>query len=303
MPVNPFPFQDLPRVSRGENQLVGTLQSFWQESGFSHTFVPGLEQLIGKTLGVNCTISLERLFTDQSERFLASLPPSGAYLLFGLTPLTQKMVMELDLILAHAIIDRLLGGTGEPMGAVGPLSEVEEGILSYFVLKVLAHLHERVGEGGKLHFRLEELASSCQRWKESLSPSGVILLVGVTLGHRRGYCKLVIPTVLLQKGFLEAFNHVTREQSAMVGQIALSEQELLDRFGWVESKLWASIGETTLRSREIQGLAKGDVVFFDKTRISLREGRAEGEVSLRMGKKGRRARIISAGKHIEVELL
>lgn len=299
MPVNPFPFQDLPKVSRGENQLVGTLQSFWQESGFSQTFVPSLEQLISKTLGVNCTISLERLFTDQSERFLASLPPSGAYLLFGLTPLTQKMVMELDLILAHAIIDRLLGGTGEPMGAVGPLSEVEEGILSYFVLKVLAHLHERVGEGGKLHFRLEELAPSCQRWKESFKGShSVILFVGVTLGHRRGYGKLVIPAVLLQKGFLEAFNHVTREQP-----VALSEPELLDRFGWVESKLLAEIGETTLRSREIQGLAKGDVVFFDKTRISLREGRAEGEVSLRMGKKGRRARIISAGKHIEVELL
>ena len=218
MTTSPFSFQNLPQVSRTENDLVVALQSLWQRMGFAQQLVPNLEQVIAKNVGLAAKLTVDRIFTtpakpesgkpESGKDFLATLPPAGAYVLLGLTPVSEKAIVEVDLQLAHVIIDRLLGGTGEPLGVIGPLSEVEEGVLSYFVLKLLAQIHEQAGGGTRLHFRLEEMAHSVKSWQAKVSDASVVIFLTLSLGHRSGYLKLILPANLIQKGFLEAFSGV-----------------------------------------------------------------------------------------------
>ncbi len=299
MPI-PFVFKNLPRVTRSENELLGALRALWQRIGFAQNFTPRLEQMIAKNVGLPCAIQLDRLMTTEIGELMAGGAAEGAYLLIGLTPMSQKVFAEVDLYLAHSLVDRLLGGTGEASGGFASLTEVESGVLSYLILKILSQLHEAGGSEKRLHFRLEEVARTWRGWEKFMTPGerAVALILSVVIGPKRGYVKLLLPQALIQKGFIEAFSGLKAPESPEAGG------DWVERFGWVQTRLWGEVGRTTLSGKELRGLAKGDVLLLDKTEAFLQEEQLSGNLVLHAdrGQQSWRGKIISVGKHIEVSL-
>ena len=65
--------------------------------------------------------------------------------------------------LASTAIDRLLGGTGEAERIQRPLTDIEQGVLSFIVLKVLSHFHDGFESGRELALFLDRFRLHARR--------------------------------------------------------------------------------------------------------------------------------------------
>lgn len=284
--IKPFDFSRLPKISRQDILILDALRSFLPRIGFSDELGRSLRRLVGRALGTPFSFREEKITNIRLSTALPTLPKQGVYLVFGLAPLEEKAFLELDPFLAHVAIDRLLGGTGEPLTMVRPLTEIEEGVLSYVFLKILAEIFERCGRTARVHFRLEGYRSSSDEILSLVSGSGkegrgVMISYRLTVGDRSGYGRLILPSPFVEKAFLEPMEG---------GQAALSERELqyyaarLSNLGFLATNLWAEVGSATLKAGELADLEAGDVVLLQKTGARLDGERLEGYLPLRLGR-------------------
>ena len=88
----------------------------------------------------------------------SAIPSPCCLAVLALTPQTPRSFLDIDLSLAHAAIDLMLGGAGD-VPLLVRLTDIEDGVMSYLVLEMLKAISTQVAEGlPKL--RLEGLARS-----------------------------------------------------------------------------------------------------------------------------------------------
>lgn len=274
--IKPFNFRELPKVSRQEATLLEGLMASLPRIGFSDNLSQSLKTLLGKLFGTRVSIEIQKIQSFDFSPGGSALPPQGVYLTFGLAPLQEKAVLELDPFLTHVAIDRLLGGTGEPPVMMRPLTEIEEGVLSYIFLKILAEIFERCGRSARLHFRLEGIRPT----PEGI-PGGstLFLFFRISLGGRSGYARLILPTLFAQKALLEPLEGTAPGTERDLQYYAARFMNL----GFLQTELWAEIGSATLKGRELMSLEPGDVVVMEKTSARFHDGRLEGVIPLKLG--------------------
>ena len=159
-----------------------------------------------------------------------------------------------------------------------PLTEIEEGVISYLFLKILSEIFERCGRSARVHFRLEECRSS----PEGLLPlprGGVLISYRLSLGDRSGYARLILPSPFVEKALLEPL-----EGAEIGGRELTYYAARLSNLGFIETNLWAEIGSVSLRGTDLKNLEAGDVVLLDKTQARWHDGKLEGHLPLRLGR-------------------
>jgi flagellar motor switch protein FliM len=297
--IRPFDYKGLPKVSRQDLKLLDALQSFLPRIGFSDDLGRSLRQLLIKELGASFSFRREKIETANLGETLRRLSPQGVYLLFGMAPLESKAILEVDPFFAQMAVDKLLGGRGEPFAALRPLTEIEEGILSYLFLKILRHLFERCGRSARVHFRLEEFCSSPDEILRKVrgGEGAVLMTFRLVFGERSGYARLVLPSPFVQKGLLEPLEGM-KEASSEERDFQYYAARL-ENFGFVETSLWAELGRTTLKAKELNSLEPGDVVLVENAEARVTNGRLEGYLAVRLGTGGHgafRAKIMEGEK-------
>ena len=294
--VRPFDFKRLPKVSRQDLRLLEGLQSFLPRVGFSEDLGRSIKRLLAKELGLSFSFQREKIATVDLTATLRSLSHQGVYALFGMTPLEGKAILEIDPFMAQMAIDRLLGGKGEPLTMIRPLTEIEEGVLSYLFLKILAHIFERCGRSARVHFRLEGFRSSSDEILPMVKQgeSGVLILLRITFGERAGYARLILPSPFVQRALLEPLE--AAQAAGMFERDLQYYAARLENLGFLQTTLWAEVGRTTLKAKEMKGLEAGDVVLLERTGARVKDGKLDGFLPVRVGRGDRgafRGQIIS----------
>lgn len=274
--VKPFNFGSLPKVSRDSVILLDQLTVFLPRIGFSDELGRAVKRIVHRLLGVPFSFEIEKIKNESLNTLKNSLPRQGVYLVFGLAPLQEKGWLEIDPFMAQVAIDRLLGGSGEPLTMVRPLTEIEEGVLSYIFLKILAEIFERSGRSARVHFRLEGCAASADDLAEG---DGIFITLRLTLGNRSGYARMILPSPFVRKALLDPV-----EGAVLSGRELEYYAARLANLGFLETDLWAEIGRATLRPKDLQGLEAGDVFVLEKTAVNFRGGRLDGRMPLRVGR-------------------
>jgi flagellar motor switch protein FliM len=115
---------------------------------------------------------------------LASLCPS---------PHKARGLLEVEASLAHAAVDLLLGGAGDVI-ALRPLTEIEEGVLSFLLVEALKALAPYVSPGVP-RVRLEKMVRDVEEVLPSLMGERHLLAVQlrVSVGSHSGYLRLFLP--------------------------------------------------------------------------------------------------------------
>lgn len=285
--IKPFDFKKLPKVSRKAQQILDALQSFLPRIGFTDELGRAVKRLVTKELGISFSFQREKIQTVPLAATLPTLSRQGVYLVFGMAPVEGKGILELDPFLAQMAIDKLLGGKGEPLNAIRPLTEIEEGVLSYLFLKILSHIFERCGRSARVHFRLDRFCSSSDDMEALLLPTtraageAVLISFRLTFGDRSGYARLILPSPFVQKVFLEPVEGAMAVEETRDFQYYAAR---LENLGYLETTLWAEVGRSTLKIKEVEGLEPGDVVLLEKTQARVKNGRLEGYLPIRLGK-------------------
>ena len=263
-------------MARGEASLLNALHRFFP-SDLPKKLGEAVTALLSQELGAACSVELEKLTSSEVTPYVQTLTKQGVVIVLGLASHEERGFCEIDLFFAHALIDRLLGGEGEPLKTLRPLTEIEQGVFSYLVLKILSVLYDLCGESPRAHFRLQEFCSSPQEVTRFIAPQSrlMILYWKVQVGMLTGSVRLVFPAAFIQKNFSPPLETSILEASSFA--------KSLQALGFIRTRLWADAGRSSVRQSELAGLKEGDVVLLDQAEVSLHDGKVVGHVNLRVG--------------------
>ena len=112
--VKPFHYQQLNKVTRREAELfkgmVRLAPRLGLDEGNRRILVQGLKSLLGDEV----TLNLRGMGTTHDTPWSQGSEYEAVYGILGLGPLPHKAIVKLDPALAFVLIDKLLGGAGEP---------------------------------------------------------------------------------------------------------------------------------------------------------------------------------------------
>jgi type III secretion system YscQ/HrcQ family protein len=262
-PWRPFTFTKLEKVSRNESRLTGRLK--WL------TPRPEATEALGARLkGIFDT---QVAFTLESVRVLApaelrrhlSEPTFLSFLVPGSH--RGRAVLEIELALAHAAVDLLLGGAGETVG-LRPLTDIEEGVASFVILEALKALAPGM-DPGQPKLRLEGVARGVDEAAARLSEEGPVLVVHLRarLGAQEGMVRLFVPSGVLD--VMEPAQVAEQRRAVLQADV----QAHLPRLALVRTWLRAEIGHAEIAAQDLSSLRVKDVVLVDA--LSARPDRGE----------------------------
>ena len=278
--IKPFKFH-LTKISGALNQLVADLLDFLPASGARESFHLAIRKTLQQYLS-DVRYYLAAIEPVTFPDFFTALPNPCCVGVLGMEPFKQKAFVELDPLLGNLVIDKLLGGKGEEWGELRPLTETEQGVIEFLLLKLLHQIHKLSGENAKLHFRLEQMTLEPAKLKifQKEKDSLICLKIHVALLNQSGFFKIYLPTPWILEGFLK---DLPEDRDSRLHQIL---KENLKHFEALPLELSGSLGEATLTCGDLKNLETGDVVLFDESGVSKEGDRWQGEVQLVAGPEG-----------------
>jgi flagellar motor switch protein FliM len=264
----PFVFSNLEKVSKRHVQLVKNLE--WmlpnvRATGEVSSAVKGrlqemLEEKVSLQVEYAHVVPMSQLQHYVGETtFLAVLTPQ---------PNKTRGLLEVELGLAHHAIDMLLGGAGDAV-ALRPLTDIEEGVMTYLIIETLKALSPSL-DASLPKLRIEGVVrgfGDIQGLIPETENLAVVQLKAV-FGPHSGYVRLVIPEDVLSTANPPTDAAVRRARRAADAEAHLT------RLSNVKTWVRAEIGMIEIAAAELAQLRERDVVLVDQ--LSCRPDQGEG---------------------------
>lgn len=265
-----YTFPDLEKLSRAQALLTDRLEWLMPSAGASERASQAISarlkelfeddvQLLLDNVHLASPQKLSQLLSDPT--FLAVLCPS---------PHKTRGFMEVGLGLAHAAIDKLLGGSGEQV-ANRRLTDIEEGVMEFIILEALKTLAPNL-EQGLPRMRLEGCARNV---KEALSllegeEQVVVVQLKSTLGAQDGFIRLFIPATVV--GMTNPPGQGPERRARQRYEVGRNQARLRSVKTWLR----AEIGHAEVTKSDVERLGSGDVVLLDG--LTARPDQGQGGV-------------------------
>ena len=117
----------------------------------------------------------------------------------NMSPLSGNIILELATNIGYTIIDRLLGGIGEPLEKVRDFSEIELSILEKIFNVIIELLREPWGNVVEIDPYLERIETNSQ-FAQIISPAEMIAIVtiNINIGGVEGLMNVCLPFLTLE---------------------------------------------------------------------------------------------------------
>nr|WP_330374339.1 hypothetical protein [Lachnobacterium bovis] len=114
-------------------------------------------------------------------------------------PLQGSIILELASNLGYAMVDRMLGGRGEPLDKQRDFSEIELLIIERILVVCVNLLREPWENVEDIHPRLERIETNSQ-YAQIISPSEMIAIVtlNITIGDVEGLMNICLPYITIE---------------------------------------------------------------------------------------------------------
>ena len=172
--------------------------------------------------------------------------------IINFAPLKGNIILEIASNLGYAMVDRMLGGEGEPLEKTREFSEIELLIIER-ILTVCVNIHPR----------LERIETNSQ-FAQIISPSEMIAIVtiNIKIGDVEGLMNVCLPYLTLED-IMDKLN-TKYWYSTMQDK---DEQQYVDAIETLISKapipMKAVLGNSTISVSDFSGLQVGDIIRLD----------------------------------------
>ena len=174
--------------------------------------------------------------------------------------LKGNIILEIASNLGYAMVDRMLGGEGEPLEKTREFSEIELLIIERILTVCVNLLHEPWENVVDIHPRLERIETNSQ----FISPSEMIAIVtiNIKIGDVEGLMNVCLPYLTLED-IMDKLN-TKYWYSTMQDK---DEQQYVDAIETLISKapipMKAVLGNSTISVSDFSGLQVGDIIRLD----------------------------------------
>ncbi len=300
--VRPFRFTNLKRLTAAQVAVQESLAYYLTQRPLAPTFKESLAGLLERYLKVPAAFGETELRPIARKELGTLLPHVGCLVIVGASPTEHKILVELDPALVAFAVERLLGGAGDNGRILRPLTEIEAGVLSFLVLKLIAAFAVEWHNGREIALTLDRFASNLSEIGAVVdSVNGYQMLgVRVAVGKRNGYARIFLPEGLITQSFAAppaqgpadghelAYMRRTLPHLTHLGAVARVEAAVLD-----------------LTEADLEKLEPGDIVLLENHEIEKGPNGVGGNVFVKLGRGqngGLRGRLLNEGERLQLEI-
>lgn len=222
--------------------------------------------------------------------FLMSLPNPTSFNVFSMKPLEGSGVIEINPSIAFPMLDRLLGGKGEPFDSNREFSDIELSLFESILRVMMSTLKEAWGPVMDIYPTIESKESSPNVVQIVAQNEIVVMVVmEIIIGHSSGMMNICYPVISLEPVLpkLASRDLMLNETSSKKSR----NTELKVLLGGAKVNVEANLGTADLTMAEILDLQVGDVLRLsspadDIVSVSVDgKERFHGEIGLRRFRK------------------
>lgn len=190
-------------------------------------------------------------------------------------PLNGNIIMELATNLGYAMVDRMLGGPGEPLEKSREFSEIELLIIERIMTIAIELLREPWENVIDVHPRLERIETNSQ-FAQIISPSEMIAIVTINIkvGEVEGLMNICLPYLTLED-VMDKLNTKYWYSNIQTKSEIVYKENIESLISKAPMPVKAVLGNSIISVNDFISLQVGDIIRLDKG--------AEDELSVFVG--------------------
>ncbi len=277
-----YKFTGLPRLSREQVRLLNAMMAYLPETAFEADFKEKLRQVIEPLVHADIDLWFDGITRVEGGKLSSHLCDPTCVAVIGMLPKDRHLLVEVDLTVAQQAVDRMLGGNAEDTDGQRPLSEIEEGVFSFILLKALALLQEGAASEHQLALKLGGVVGSHDELSGRVPDDTSYLCVGFKLFFDLavGFLRVYLPEEIIKSELaaprpLEgpAFSRRMRRLGALAPRVAT-----------LKVPLRVEVGRIPFSVADLQALDTGDIILVEDPQVHLSGGALTGQVNAFIGK-------------------
>ncbi len=222
--------------------------------------------------------------------FLMSLPNPTSFNVFSVKPLEGSGVIEINPSIAFPMLDRLLGGKGEPFDASREFSDIELSLFETVLRVMMSTLKEAWAPVMEI-FPVIENKESSPNVVQIVAQNEIVVMVvmEIIIGHSSGMMNICYPVIALEPVLpkLASRDLMLNETSSKKSR----NTELQVLLGGAKVEVEANLGSANISMMDILEIKIGDILRLatpadDIVTVSVDgKDRFKGEIGLRRFRK------------------
>ena len=240
--------------------------------------------------------------------FLMSLPSPTSFNVFSMKPLDGSGILEINPSIAFPMVDRLLGGKGDPYETSREFTDIELNLMDT-ILRIIMGTLKEVWTPVIDMYPVVESKESSPNVVQIVAQNEIVVMVvmELTVGHSSGMMNICYPVISLESilNKLASRDFLLSETSAKKSR----NKELKALMGGARVYLYAFLGGAELTLRELLSVEKGDIIRLDRPADDKAVINADGKdrfigkIGLKRFRKSIEVTEILVGEHEEVKEL
>jgi flagellar motor switch protein FliM len=255
----PLKLYDFRRPDKFSKDQMRAIQMIHES--FSRTLTTSLSTMVRSMVSVE-VVAVDQLAYDE---FINSLVQPTVIGVLEMYPLSGNALLEINNQLTFAIIDRLLGGKGEPLRKPRDLTDIERTVMERVMMKILEHLEESWSTVVDIRFRFETMENN-PFFVQVCPGSDMVLLVTmkIQIGDVQGIMNFCIPYFVIEPLIDKLSSQQWFSSTGRKGAEGALEA-LTDRLQEVSVPLALELGHGIVSLGDVIQLQTGDVIKLDGT--------------------------------------
>ncbi len=222
--------------------------------------------------------------------FLMSLPNPTSFNVFSVKPLEGSGVIEINPSIAFPMLDRLLGGKGEPFDVTREFSDIELSLFETILRVMMSTLKEAWGPVMDVYPTIESKESSPNVVQIVAQNEIVVMVVmEIIIGQSSGMMNICYPVIALEPILPKLASRDLMLNETSTKKSRNTELQVL--LGGAKVGVEANLGNAELTMKDILELKVGDIVRLSNAaddNVTLRidgKERFRGKIGLRRFRK------------------
>lgn len=248
---------DFERPAKFSKEHLRTLEIIFEHYGrlISTTLPVYLRKAVQVTVASSETVTFSE-FTNA----LANPVVLG---IINFQPLGGTIIMELSATVAFAIIDRMLGGAGEPLERNREFSEIENRIVEKIMVICIQLLREPWKNVAEISPVLERIETNPQ-FAQVISPTDMIAIVtlNIRVGDVEGFMNICLPYFTLES-IMDRLNTKFWFSNMQERSDESYEEQIETMIRRVDVPIKAILGRSKVLVNDFVNLQVGDVIRLD----------------------------------------
>lgn len=276
----PFRWNRLPKYTRESAALLASFSRYLGVTNNGARLMGEVAKAAEALFRQPVNVALDHLHATTFDEIAMTVPEHAVLVRIGMAPKEEKIIWELDPVLGAMLIERLLGGRSEEVGLSRKLTDIEEGVITYGLLRLVAAFQTNWEQGSELAVRLEAFDQSIELFRPLFPEDATFHQISVraSVGEVVAFSRVFIPNSLTAGAF-----SLPEEPVGSEGHWRALRQNLA-RIGeqWVLGR--TQVATIDLAPEDMAALDLGDIVLLENHQLQGTGEALSGVADVRIGR-------------------